>query len=354
MKTLLKNIERVAVILGVAASFLAVLEILQAYETLDRIHPWVGYAFLGIVALLIAYLVYQVRLIFRFSRVPTIPNVEDHGRLTRRERQQILRFLNIIRTRFCQNQVLKNETENQLSELADAIQDLEKSGKTNEDFLQQFTSIEKNQIAPLIMVLDKQAEIVVSRQVGMVSLGSALSPYRSLDLYIVLNRNFRMITEIIRIYRSRPSVRETIAIFYDISRTLAAVNLLNSIDTLWMGISKHFPSWVGKLGEHLSEGLFSGLLTSITGHAAIDRCRTYQPWSAEEAARKYRGKLERWGRDIVKSLLREPFNWKNWKKKPANDGDDEHSQDPEETLHESHENDPGTRLSRFNLFKRRK
>lgn len=126
-----------------------------------------------------------------------------------------------------------------------------------------------------------------------------------------------MVNKIIRTYRTRPSTTETLKIFYDIIRVVAAVNLINATDNIWTGIGRHLP-WVGRYGEAASEALFSGLLTSIAGHAAIDRCRSYHPWSREEAVMTYRSRIGRWGKDILDIIRRhvgEKVDPRNWKRK---------------------------------------
>ena len=160
---------------------------------------------------------------------------------------------------------------------------------------------------------------MVSDSVGLVSLGTALSPYRSADVLIVLVRNTHMVNRIIRIYRTRPTPIETIRVFIDIARVVAWVNVINATDQIWSGVGRHLPL-VGKYGESISEGLFSGLLTSVAGHAAIDRCRSYHAWSAESAAREYRSKLRRWGDDILSLLKRNAIPRFLKRKKAASTG----------------------------------
>lgn len=308
MQPILKTIERIAVLVGVGFTFFAVLETIRAWETLSAVHPWLGYAFLLLVALLLFYLVWQLRSLLGF-RAALTPPVRPGGEITNNhDVKQMVRYLDRVTTRFVNNPYLKGPaSEKELTRLRQMVVDLRKSTPTPSAASELLRQVENESIAPMLKRLDERAEALVSDNVGLVTLGTALSPYRSIDLYIVLARNFRMVNQILQVYRTRPTMRETLRVFYDIARTVAAVNLLNAMDNVWAGIGRHMPK-VGTFAEAVSEGMFSGLLTSVAGHAAIDRSRSYQPWSGEEAVRRYRGRLNRWARDVLGILIRHGFD----------------------------------------------
>lgn len=301
MKQVLVLIERIAVIIGVVLLFFVVLETIDAFNTLKEFHPWAGYGFLGLLGLLIIYLVAQLSPFFRLAKIPSPPELPQEGEISQKTRKDVCRYLSVVADRFESNPILQEEVPLNLENLRKQIEELNKSGADN--FRERINLIEKDYIEFIIKVLDRKAEEVVSDSVGIVSVGTALSPYRSVDFAIVILRNFRMVNSILRIYRTRPSARETFKVFYDILRVVAAVNLLNSMDQIWTGLGRHVPL-LSTYGEAVSEGLFSGLLTSVAGHAAIDRCRTYKPWNTDAAANKYRKRLQRWGNDILSILRR--------------------------------------------------
>lgn len=308
MKSLLKTVERIAVILGVGLSLFAVLETIRAWETLDNLHPWLGYAFLAVVALLLFYLIWQLRSLIGFRTALRPPMRPDGETMTRKEVAQMVRYLERVTERFANNPLLQGPApDKEIERLRERIASLKKSPPSPQEASEVLGGIENESIAPLLKRLDQRAEEIVSDNVGLVTVGTALSPYRSIDLYIVLARNVRMINRILQIYRTRPSAQETLRVFYDIARTVAAVNLLNAMDNVWAGIGRHMPK-VGTFAEAISEGMFSGLLTSVAGHAAIDRSRSYRPWSGEEAVRRYRGRLNRWARDVFGILVRHGFD----------------------------------------------
>lgn len=302
MKDLLRVIERAAVAVGVLLSFFAVIEILRAYTILRDTHAWLGYGFLAVLAVLLGYVAWQVRALFTFRTALSPPALPEDGTLSAKQARAYRDHLGEIEVRFRANTLLESET-TALDALQAAVQTLPDPVGDGENLREAVRILENERIAPLLKILDREAEAVVSDNVGIVSLGTALSPYRSVDLYIVMARNARMIRRIVQIYRTRPTTRETVRVFYDVIRVVAAVNLINAMDNVWTGLGRHVP-FLGRYGEAMSEGLFSGLLTSVAGHAAIDRCRSYKPWSREEAVREYRGKLSRWSRDVWSILKR--------------------------------------------------
>jgi uncharacterized membrane protein YcjF (UPF0283 family) len=308
MKPILKTAERIAVVLGIALAFFAVLETLQAWQTLRDLHPWAGHAFLLVVALLLLYLLLQLRALLQYRAALKPPALPAEGPLHVREVKQALRYLDRVTARLSENSILKDDgAQEELKLLESEVAMLINQAPSPDDARKELHRIENLFIAPLLDRLDKHAEVIVSDNVGLVTLGTALSPYKSIDLYIVLARNIRMVNRILHVYRTRPTLRETVKVFYDIARVVAAVNLLNAMDNVWAGIGRHIPK-VGTLAEAVSEGMFSGLLTSVAGHAAIDRSRSYQPWSGEEAARRYQGRLNRWARDVLGILVRYGFD----------------------------------------------
>lgn len=303
MQPFVKTVERIAVAAGILLLFLVALELLQAYETLWNMHPWAGYGFLGILGLVVLYLLWQIRAFATLRAVPRPPELPEDGPFKAGTARRFVAYLKRVSARLEANPLLMDEFRPQLWELRGDIAALEKESTNPGAFRTKVVEIERDRIAPLLEYLDKQAEAVVGDSVGIVSVGTALSPYRSADFFIVLTRNIHMVNRILRIYRAKPSPRETVAVFYDIARVVAAVNILNAMDQVWTGLGRHVPL-IGTWGEAVSEGLFSGLLTSVAGHAAIDRSRSYKPWSRDEAARKYRGRLVRWGRDVWNILMR--------------------------------------------------
>ena len=292
-------LKRVIILVGILFSFFALLEIIRAFDILYDLHPIAGYLFLAVLAALIVYLAYQARVIFKFKKAPVPPDLEQITD-TEESVRNYIEFASKVIARFAENHALPSGSE---AILERAKVNLKEITDHKHELIQWIEDFENMNFQPLLNPLDKRAEKIVSDNVGIVTVGTALSPYRSLDLYIVLGRNFRMINQIIKIYRTSPSLKETAGIVYDIFKVVAAVNILNSLDNVWAGLGRHIPI-VGNYGAAVSEGLFSGLLTSVTGHAAMDRCRTYRRISREKLALQYRNNLKNWAGDIIVILRR--------------------------------------------------
>ncbi|MBT7789614.1 MAG: DUF697 domain-containing protein [Calditrichaeota bacterium] len=343
MQKILKTIERIAILVGLGLTFYAVIEILQAYESLARMHPYAGYGFLVLCGILIIGLIWQVRALFRYPSAPQLPEIPETKPIPQSDIKKFVKYLQLICKRMAKNEILINHAPGSLRDLEIRVDKLGQLSKNEPEFRREILCIEQESFEPLVEILDKKAESIVSDNVGLVTIGTALSPYRSIDLYIVIARNFKMVNQIIRIYRTSPTIRESIAVFYDIVRVVAAVNILNATDQLWTGTIRHFPlahTW----GEAISEGLFSGLLTSVAGHAAIDRCRTYRSWSREEAVKTYLGRIKRWAKDVEDIFNRHMLErMKFWKKKDGDAGS------PEDFFDSSSEDNPRTQM--FNFWK---
>ncbi|MHC5083331.1 MAG: DUF697 domain-containing protein [Planctomycetota bacterium] len=117
-----------------------------------------------------------------------------------------------------------------------------------------------------------------------IMVGVTLSPYKSADLLIVLYRNLMMLVRIVKVYRVRPALSEQIAIFSDIINVIATVNYINMGKNLIEGLGSKVPG-IGRFIDDIAQGIGAGFMTTITGHAAMDRCRAFKGYNTEEAKR---------------------------------------------------------------------
>jgi hypothetical protein len=142
--------------------------------------------------------------------------------------------------------------------------------------------VEQNAIVPALESLDKQAGRQVRDCVRDVMLGVTLSPYKSVDLFIVLYRNVWMVARIIRTYNTRPALGQSIRMGLDILNIVATVNYINMGKNLIEALASRLPG-IGKLTDDIAQGIGAGFMTSIAGHAAMDRCRAFHRWNPQEA-----------------------------------------------------------------------
>jgi len=105
-----------------------------------------------------------------------------------------------------------------------------------------------------------------------------LSPYHSVDLAIVIYRNIRMVIDLIRMYNARPALKEQILIFYDIFSIIATINYIHLGRNLIQSLGSKVPG-VGRFIDEIAQGIGAGFMTTITGHAAMQRCRAFAGWN---------------------------------------------------------------------------
>jgi len=114
--------------------------------------------------------------------------------------------------------------------------------------------------------------------------GVTLSPYKAADLLIVIYRNVVMTARIMRIYNSRPRIRQLLRTVSDIIAVVATVNYINMGKNLIEGLTSRAP-FIGRYSDDIAQGIGAGFMTSIVGHAAMFRSRAYTKWNSKAAAR---------------------------------------------------------------------
>ncbi len=280
IKTIWLWIKRGSLIAGVLLSFFALMECLRAYQTLKAFHPWVGYAFMILLAGgLIALIIWCSYQIMTRPRVLTPPAFADPDQPAPNELRRYGRYLTRYLQRLAGNPNLIESTRQRARLSANTLYEtLAGSG----DLKTAIEEAENLTIEPLLAELDDQAEKEVRRCVRDVMIGVTFSPYQALDLLIVIYRNLTMVTRVIRIYHSRPRASEQWKIFNDIVGVIATVNYIDMGRDLLEHLGTHVPG-IGKFVDDIAQGTGAGFMTSIVGHAAIHRCRAFKRWNQAEA-----------------------------------------------------------------------
>ena len=111
-------------------------------------------------------------------------------------KREAIRYLAIVAERLAENPNLHNQGKTVLS-LRNRVEKLQNRSQSGLFVQAELKSIEENELRELLQILDAKAEDVISDSVGIVSVGTALSPYRSLDFLIVLLRNIKMVNQVI-------------------------------------------------------------------------------------------------------------------------------------------------------------
>ena len=281
LKTIWKLIRTAVIVIGVLLTFFAVLELLRAYQILREMHPIAGYAFLAIIiGALVWLVVYVWGNMAVFPKALKPPKIDDVESATDRQLKKYIQYLKRFLQRLISN---PNLTDDDRSQITNALSQLEDQSATDRtETLNRITSIEENHIKPVLKTLDAAASRQIRDSMRDIMVGVTLSPYKSADLLIVLYRNLVMVVRIVRVYRVRPSLSEQLGIFSDIINVIATVNYINMGKNLIEGIASRVPG-IGRFVDDIAQGIGAGFMTTITGHAAMDRCRSFRGWNEAEA-----------------------------------------------------------------------
>ena len=281
IKTIWKLLRTAVVVAGVLLTFFAILEVLRAYQILHEMHPWAGYAFwVAVLGLLVWLVVYVWANLAVFPKPLKNPPIADPAAATDKQLKKYLKYLQAFLRRLIANENLSDDDRTPITH---ALSQLEQQSPGDRDgCISLITQIEQNHIKPALKKLDLQAAKQVRDSMRDIMVGVTLSPYKSADLLIVLYRNLVMIVRIVRVYRVRPAISEQLRIVSDIINVIATVNYINMGKNLIEGLGSRVPG-IGRFVDDIAQGIGAGFMTTICGHAAMDRCRAFKGWDEAEA-----------------------------------------------------------------------
>ena len=285
LKQLWNLLVRVTVVAGVLLGFVFLAECFRLFVLFYRIHPAIGFTFVGILLVgILALLIYFWRGLRACPRVLTPPPMPELSAASHAEMRRYCKYLAEYLGRLAENPNLEGAPAAAASDGIAYIQDVLGAHPLNDDLARTIAKIEQEVVHPLLAQLDEKASHEVRRSVRDVMLAVTLSPYPSADVFIVLYRNFTMALRVMRIYRSRPTPREEWTILRDILAVVATVNFLNISRRLIESLFSQVP-FIGRVIDDIGQGLGAGLLTSVAGHTAMDRCAAFRGWNREEEVR---------------------------------------------------------------------
>jgi len=293
-----KTLRSALWVAGVLLSFFALVEVVRAYEVLRDLHPALGVLFLLLLLAGIGWL--AVRYFTEVVRRPSIltaPARVDAQEATLAERKAYGRYLARVMRRLSLNENLSGDQRMALKAGRDELGNLQKAKADKDALVRAAKRAENEIILPAMDVLDQLAEKELRRCVRDVMLGVTLSPWRSADLLVVMYRNIGMVLQIVSIYNARPRFREQMLVFRDVFTIVATVNYLNYGSKLSENLLASVPG-LGRFTDDVAQGVGAGLMTSIAGHSAIERCRDFRGWDRAEAQRSIIGTLNQFMADI--------------------------------------------------------
>ena len=293
-----KIIRAITLLSGVLLSFFAVIEVIRAYNTLYQLNEFAGYAFLSVIGIIFIWLIiYVTKAIGARPKVIKAPRIKNRLIATQRELKTYSRYLARYVRRLCENDRLSDEDLNELIYGLEVFLKKNEGRITEQERIGNIQQLESEYIEPLLMKLDEQAEREVQTCVRDIMLGVTLSPYRAIDLFVVIYRNAIMTVNIIKIYNSRPQLTEQLLICKDVVSIVAAVNFINFGSRFTEQLMSSVP-YIGSIVDDIAQGIGAGLLTSAAGHAAIHRCRAYRGWDRDDSMEMMASRIGKFFRDI--------------------------------------------------------
>ena len=288
----------IVTIIAVPTAFVFLAELLRLFAFFHRIHPVLGWAFAATLAVTVLFsILCAIRVLRAHPRVleaPPRPEVPGAGYpALHRYGRYLARYLE----RLARNPNLHQEARDRAAAAVENIEETMRAHPLTDDLARLIEQTERNEIGAILAGLNDAASAEVRHCVRDVMLGVTLSPYASVDAFIVIYRNAAMVLRIVRLYRSRPGAREQWLILRDVLLVVATVNFLNVSRRLIESLFSQIPL-VGRAVDDIGQGLGAGLLTSVTGHAAIRRCAAFTRWDREAEARSVGAEMSRFLADV--------------------------------------------------------
>ena len=171
----------------------------------------------------------------------------------------------------------------------------------------ELAELERGAVARLLAPLDRKAADAIRAEALKVGLATAVSPYGTLDAFLVLWRNVNLVTRVATIYYGRPGARGTLGILRDVAM---ATMLGAYLEELGQIAGEAVGSLVGKTAGFftgpLMEGCLNGVATLRIGYVAKSRCRAFSAWTpktAPQAARDAVAEAAQQSAGLVKDVV---------------------------------------------------
>lgn len=282
-------VRSAAITAGVLLSVVAVVELLRVYVTLRDVSPSLGAAFALLIVGGIAWVVVRfLAALWSLPQAPAPPEVADPTRLSSSEALACAGFLQHRIRQLRANMQFSSPSRESLDSIL---------GRLREAADQKAIFQSQAEMNRILEPLDSAAERIVQECVRDVMVAVVLSPYRSADLLVVLYRNGQMVRRLAQLYQTRPAPIEELRILRDVAAIVATVNFLNFTEKFIEQLLERVPG-LGQLAGDLTQGIGAGLLTSAAGHAAIQRCKSIEPWSRQCAQEQLAHRMSGFATDV--------------------------------------------------------
>jgi hypothetical protein len=277
--------------------FIAVMVVLlgfriaEVHAAIADVHPLFGWAFLLALGLLLYLLI--GRPLIRFLRMPVVMNPPKLPEPEARKPVHLVKHLAFVERYVAalpRNPAWEGEgvdVEAALSECRALAAD---AGTATEEDLPRLTKrlekLEQGTVSRLLEPLDRKAADAIRSEALRVGLATAVSPYGTLDAFLVLWRNVNLVTRVATIYYGRPGTRGTLRVLRDVSMATMLGAYLQELGEIAGDMAG---SLVGKTAGFMTGPLMEGCLNAVAtlriGYVAKGRCRAFNAWTSKSAPR---------------------------------------------------------------------
>ncbi len=169
-------------------------------------------------------------------------------------------------------------------------------------------AVEVEHVDRLLAPLDRKAADAIRNEAFKIGVATAVSPFGTLDAFVVLWRNCNLVARIARIYYGRPGPAGTLRVIRDVSMaTLAGAYLQDLGEVAGEMVGSLAGKTAGFFTGPLMEGCLNGVATLRVGYLAKGRCRAFEAWTQRTAVHAARAALTEAGRfsaGLVSDLVR--------------------------------------------------
>ncbi len=261
------------------------------YRLFDDVHPLLGYAYVLVVAGLLAVLVGRPLAAFLSMPVAARPpsiiidvKAPQPEALAARIRYDI-RYLQMLQA----NPLTRGERPAIEQGIVKARDLLSRTGNASAAqalaLSLELEVFERTQIEALLAPLDKKAETIIHSEAVGVGVATAISMNGTLDAFIVLWRNANLVARISRIYFGRPHLMGSLRILRDVAAIVVAARALEDVSEI---TGEVIGGLLGRMGGLIAgpvmDGGINAMMTLKLGYLAKRRCRSFKGWSAGQAA----------------------------------------------------------------------
>lgn len=263
--------------------------IAEIYGAIHDLNPWLGWAFL--LALGLALYVFIVRPLLGFLRMPIVMKPPKLPAAGDRRPQHLVRHLEFVE-RYVAALPTNPEWSGEAGDVDAACATCRalraRAERVSQDDLPALVAelgeLERVTVGRLLAPLDRKAAEAIRAEALKVGLATAVSPYGTLDAFLVLWRNINLVTRVATIYYGRPGARGTLKILRDVAM---ATMLGAYLEELGQIAGEAVGSLVGKTAGFftgpLMEGCLNGVATLRIGYVAKSRCRAFNAWTPKTA-----------------------------------------------------------------------